>query len=1397
MKRLFKKKWFFFLVLPMLLIFVGLVVIVLSHSLWLPSIVASQIESALGKKTSLQSLSISYSSPTTVNLSQLTIEEMGTVKNLNLTIDIFAALENTFIVPEAVIEGVDLNLVELMSQPPENTSSSAFEIPEIIAQLTLKDIHVIIPEQEITLKKLTLDCDTSQGKLNADLNVLEPKYSDKAGKSWPLAFADLKVTGKSQGKGIVVEDLIFKSTGLSYQMSGAVRNIDDAVHTLKDIHMTLIADFEKVNLALEEMGEKLPNDIQGSLKKEIKLTTLENGQWDVTVTADPNNFKVMDKEKVMISLPNDPFTIKFQTTLVEGKLPPLVVEKISIPYTYFKCEANSIEINTAGLATDEFSFSQLMDLNGKASIVAQIKKAIDAYVPGLFDKLDVAADLNLEVLLKGDKKFQAMTVESDITDLMYQDKDRKIAEPKMHIFLKSDIRHEQDVYSLTQKMNVESTTLDLKVEALVNNLEALKNKKFEKSRDNLLNLKAKTNIASLQGYGLKDYGGVAEFDVKLKGGVQEGQLTFDFQGNKMEIPYLKKTFETRLNFELQANNKEDVTTTHIKQLNFKGPDVMTLMASGSIENKWPFDLKNSQHQLDFKINLPGTGWVFDNFPQFQVQGLSYGKGVTHITAQHDKTNPDHRFDLSNNLESVSFENESILYEGSIDNKIIAKVNLDTMAVDVERMDLTVNKGEEVLLSTKATGKYLEGAWKTNVTAQLRLNQALNLLKDSTITKDLLIADELMNITVKAEGKPDEISAEGRVEALLKLKTPQFRLNHPLTLDFQVRSSSKEQVVDTLTLAVGEGKNNFLSATVQDLAQVEKDFFPFRGSGQVKIISDQLVPLMSEEMRKGLGELDLNGPLALTFSSDGGNMLLDCDLTNTQLLMSTLLNKPAGMPFAVSYDSKKEGDITIKLDQQSINGNVTFEEDFKVNKLLLKDFDLELVPLANIFPVLKEYQPTGQLLGGFEGDLLGGVGALTLKQCQFMLPAEKKKMPMALDGAVEVSMDNYVDLPLLKLNALKVGLGRSQLNISGSLKKNKEIQTGALSISGPLLDVDEILNNFASAEAEPTEKKTGQKIDQQKLSKLLDNKEMTFDWKVNKLIYSEIPITDSKVSLSIKNQRLDLSELSGGVNEGSVKMQGYKDFIGKKTVHAKTMIKEVQLTQDLIDKSANAFWLFDLIKTVIFKIVPGVEGNLNGNIVITSAGLETEELISSAEGAIDLLVKNARVKNPVWLKNLGSAIKALATALEAKDPTQAESYKRIATILADPQYEEVVFKTTIKDQVATVTMDFISHKGLAGLKVTGNIQLNPKSPEISACAFLVQITKLSDKDNRHYEKITQALFGQTGFVLGDSLNNLTIAIDQEAILKALIKEVVTDKIKEKIGDKIGDIIGGILGGKKKK
>ncbi|MGE4160088.1 MAG: hypothetical protein AB7F75_13560, partial [Planctomycetota bacterium] len=780
---------------------------------------------------------------------------------------------------------------------------------------------------------------------------------------------------------------------------------------------------------------------------------------------------------------------------------------------------------------------------------------------------------------------------------------------------------------------------------------------------------------------------------------------------------------------------------------------------------------------------------------------------------------------------LAWSDATLNYSAPLD-KVRVTGQLDPVTQELK--DLKISFGWGPLVSAEVVASGSEKSWKADVKADVNLQTARQALKVAGL-EDIKVAEgSKLSVDLQADGGADgHLNAKGGISGPLKVNHPAFSLDEPLSLLFKAHQSKGKDgpllSLENLDLTLGTSASPVARVEIRNVKPAPAGGLlplPFEGTLEAKLGSEGLLRVGGEKARAALGKLELSGDINLKVSKSAipDDLNVSCQLKDSTIYLGDLLHKDAGVPLGLSFASKT-GAFGIDLGGQSLKGLV----DLQKAKIDLNQWHLELEPLTTLFPVIAEYAPKGaveltlkasapEALEKLKAPRAEGVaaptaielaplaeleGSMSFKGVSAKLPGPRQALPVKLDGALAWSKPKGEELPSATLKGFALGAGRTDLSLDGSIQSKGSLMEVNLSGKGSMVDLDELQAHFKTEApaappagdkpaTTPSQKSVASppsSVDEGAIAKLLENRSVKADLTLDKVLASNIEVQNARLAFNLKGGVATLEELSGKVSKGTVKASAMKSFVGNRDLTFKSDIKDLELTQDLVSQGAEGSWILALVRDLVYKLVPGVTGTLGGKMELASRGINPPELIEAAKGLVDLTVKDARVTNPEHFVKVGSLLRGAAVTLTATNPEKAKQLQKIGDLLANPKYDTVTVKTEIGSQVAEVALDLKSSQGHPGLKVRGRIFLEPQNPAASKCRFVVTPTELSASDQANVTEICQLAYGEDGFVLGPSLDALTIEMDMKVVAKLAVGGI----IKKKLGEKVpgaGDVIEGL-------
>lgn len=382
-------------------------------------------------------------------------------------------------------------------------------------------------------------------------------------------------------------------------------------------------------------------------------------------------------------------------------------------------------------------------------------------------------------------------------------------------------------------------------------------------------------------------------------------------------------------------------------------------------------------------------------------------------------------------------------------------------------------------------------------------------------------------------KEVKVAADIDVDADLAKNSYVLKENTLALNDLVLHADGEVLLVDSLTtfmdLSFSAEQSNFKNLLSLIPAEYLKDYAGLQASGDFTFngtakgeLSDVLTPSFDLNLKVNQGSLQYPDlPSAIK------NINLDASLTNTG---SSLKNTNLNIPKA-SFNVLNE-DIVMRLNALDVLGD--------------PNLDLEVKGAVNLKRVPEFYPLEGysQLDGNLVADIL----------FKGRLSDVEKEAYESLDFSGNLVVDNFIaegeDLPML-LKAKKINLdfspqkanlvlaegqlGASDFSAEGSLENlvNYVFSDGTLKGNLNLVSNTLNLDKLLGSEEETSEENTAEST----TTKIPANIDFTAGLKANKVLYDGLELNQVLGTLTIKDEQLNLNNLSANLLGGSAKISG--------------------------------------------------------------------------------------------------------------------------------------------------------------------------------------------------------------------------------------------------------------------
>jgi hypothetical protein len=253
---------------------------------------------------------------------------------------------------------------------------------------------------------------------------------------------------------------------------------------------------------------------------------------------------------------------------------------------------------------------------------------------------------------------------------------------------------------------------------------------------------------------------------------------------------------------------------------------------------------------------------------------------------------------------------------------------------------------------------------------------------------------------------------------------------------------------------------------------------------------------------------------------------------------------------------------------------------------------------------------------------------------------------------------YVELATFESN-----IGKSDINANGKIENfiayafaDDEALRGNFNLNSNLMD----LNEFMEEETETTSE-TGTEIDEEPLSviEIPKNIDFTLNSSMTKVIYDNMEINNLKGKLLVKDQKVNMTNLSMDLLGGSMVMNGFYET---------TNPKKPGIKYDMVIKD---FDIQTVVKTfnTIEEMAP-YSKNTKGrfNTTLNLVGVLDEEMmpdLNTLTGEGDMLTKNVKVEDFKALNKLGDALKNDKFKSMSIDDTRVEYKFKDGRVYVEP------------------------------------------------------------------------------------------------------------------------------------
>lgn len=481
---------------------------------------------------------------------------------------------------------------------------------------------------------------------------------------------------------------------------------------------------------------------------------------------------------------------------------------------------------------------------------------------------------------------------------------------------------------------------------------------------------------------------------------------------------------------------------------------------------------------------------------------------------------------------------------------------------------------------------------------------------------------------------------------------------------------------------------------------------------------------------------------------------------------------------------KIDNVKFRIDQDQFNAKATIENIFEDMKLAFQaNGSINLKKISQAYPLPTEIDLNGLLTANIKSNFVMSdiekeryerVNASgNLRLSDFKYADKDLKNPYEIATAAVQFSTNNIELQEFKMKTGKTDLSASGRmdNLMGFVFSNADLK-GRFNANSTNFDVADFMTSAESDET--TNNETAETATEQiKIPKFLD---IAMDFTAENVTYDNLKLKNARGSMLIKNESVNLQDVSAGIFGGSITMNG---MVSSQDKQANFNMKLGLVKVDIVE----VFSQMELAKNLA-PIAAALTGRISTNFDLTGELTpDFSPVLNSLTGGVLAQINQANVnpeKTPL-INNLNNELNFLDfSKINLSDLTTQASFSN-GKIDVEP----------FKIQVEGVDVDV---KGSHLFDGSMNYDLDVQVPaQLLGNAIGKQVAQLSNED-------IKAMFVDVPVGISGSFSKPKLTLNLQSAIQDLTSQIIEkqkEKLQDKAEDQIKDGLKNILGDDKKK